>query len=154
MEKRKLVNVLIFSVYCIPWVFLQMYYDRQLTSWAGNSMLVYLLQPLCFAALGWYCGKTKRVPQAVIGSLVSCSLSFFLVCRYMMEESYRFKPFGITGFVVFLFAFTLSVQIILWRILRRESAPSLIAQFFETLAMLFVPTVILIFAILLLPHFW
>lgn len=147
MSKRTITSLLIFFVYCIPYAFLLMYFH-----WKVNEILFYLLQLLSFAALGWHCGRTKRIPLAVTGSLVSCALSFLLACRYLWDESYAFAPLGITGMVLFLFTYTLAVQILIWRKQRGEKEAPLVIQFFEILAMLLVPTVVFLFGMLLLPH--
>lgn len=147
MKKSKLTGAAVFLAYSLPFPFLLMYWDRQC-----NALLFYPLLVLCYAALGWYCGKSGRRSLAAAGSLVSCVLSLLLAQLALTEQSHYFAPFGITGMVLFLAAFSLAVQVILWRKQRGDQKASMAMQFLEALSMLFVPAVILLFAILLLPQ--
>lgn len=84
MAKRITTNLLILLAYSIPYAFLAMYGDTEY-----SIVWLYLLPLCCLSALGWYCGKQKRIPLAAAGNLISCGLSLLLAYRFLMGK----KPF-------------------------------------------------------------
>lgn len=145
MSKQAAPKLLFFGIFAVPWAFLLALCDRLpvFPFWP-----VFLAVLLGLGAMAWFCGKNRLVSWAVTGNVVSCLLSVVLVIRRFGVSDYYFSPFRPVDFMLFLSALLLSVQITLWRIQRKTAAPSLIAQFIETLAILFFSAIALIFLLL------
>ena len=145
MTKQLTPRILTFGICAVPWAFLLALCDRAPGFPFGPVFLAVLLG-LC--GTGWYCGKRQLIPAAVAGNAVSCLLSIVLTIHRFGVSDYYFSPFRPVDFMLFLSALLLSVQITLWRIQRKTAAPSLVAQFIETLAILFFSAIALIFLLL------
>ena len=110
MQKRRIMTLCILLAYAVPYVFLAMIGDYQLF-----SMWPYILAALAMGALGWYCGKTKRIPVALVGNLLSTAVSCLLVSCFATENwNYFFKAFPANIRTVQFAAIMLVVQAIPW----------------------------------------
>ena len=147
MPKQVIPKILVFGICAVPWAFLLALCDRGLSF---SVWPVFLAVLLGLGAIAWYCGKRQLVSWAVTGNALSAFLSVVLAIRCFGVSNYYFTPFRPVDFMLFLSALLLSVQITLWRIQRKAAAHSPILQFVETLAMLFVCVVTLIFLLLLI----
>lgn len=145
MAKQAFPKILTLLFCAVPWAFLLAAWDL----WLSPSLWpVFLAVLLGQGGIGWYCGKRQLASLAVAGNAVSCFLSIVLTIRYFGVTNYTFTPFRPVDYMLFLSALLLSEQVTLWRIQRRTAAPSLIAQFAESLAILFFSAVALIFLLL------
>lgn len=110
MSRRKWISLLIVMAYCVPYVFLGMYGD--ITFFA---MWPYGLMALAMAGLGWYCGKTKRIPVALLGNLLSLLTSCLLTQAFAGDDwNHFFKAFPATIRTVQFSGILLAVQAIPW----------------------------------------
>ena len=145
MAKQATPKILTFLFCAIPWAFFLAAWDLRLSLSLWPFFLAVLLG---LGGVGWYCGKRQLAPQAVAGNAASCFLSIVLTIRYFGVTNYTFTPFRPVDYMLFLSALLLSEQVTLWRVQRKAAAPSLIAQFAESLAILFFSAVALIFLLL------
>ena len=108
--KRSTSSALILAAYCVPYAFLGMYGD-----YTFFSMWPYVLSAAAMAALGWYCGKTKRIPLALLGNLLSLVISCLLT-NWLATESwnYFFKAFPAVIRTVWISGILLAVQAAPW----------------------------------------
>ena len=110
MDRRKGISVLILAAYAVPYVFLGMYGDRMYF-----SLWPYGLMTAAMAALGWYCGKTKRIPVALLGNLLSLVTSCLLTQVFAGEDwNTFFKAFPATIRTVQFSGIMLAVQAVPW----------------------------------------
>ena len=87
--KKRTIDILILLAYAVPWVFLGMYGD-----YSFSGMWPYALSLGVMLGLGWYCGKTKRIPLAMLGNLLSLLTSCLCTCCFATEQwNYFFKAF-------------------------------------------------------------
>jgi len=149
MTKQLTPRILTFGICAVPWAFLLALCDRA-PGFPFWPVFLAVLLGLC--GTGWYCGKRQLIPAAVAGNAVSCLLSIVLTIHRFGVSDYYFSPFRPVGFMLFLSALLFSAQITLWRIQRRSAVRSLVLQFAETLAMLFVAATALVFLLLLIPY--
>ena len=107
LQKR---DILILLGYAVPWVFLGMYGD-----YAFFSVLPYVLTLAAVLALGWYCGRTKRILILLIGNLLSL-LTAWLCLKYIATEhwNYYFKAFPVTIRLVQFWCGYFAVQWVPW----------------------------------------
>ena len=110
MSKRKMGSLLILIAYCIPYVFLGMYGDR-----TCHTLWLYGLMIIAMAGMGWYCGKTKRIPIALLGNLLSL-LTSCLLTQYFTGDDWNhfFKAFPAVIRTVQFSGIMLAVQAIPW----------------------------------------
>ena len=110
MRKRRLISILVLIAYCIPYVFLGMYADAMY-----HSIWLYGLMVLALVGLGWYCGKSKRIPIALLGNLLSLLISCLLTNVFFGEDwGYFFKAFPVTIRTVQFSGIMFVVQAIPW----------------------------------------
>lgn len=110
MSRRKRVSILILLAYCVPYVFLGMYADK-----AYHTLWLYGLMVAAMAGLGWYCGKTKRIPVALLGNLLSLLISCLLTQAFVGDDwNYFFKAFPATIRTVQFSGIMLAVQAAPW----------------------------------------
>lgn len=110
MNKRAMISSVILIAYCVPYVFLGMYADA-----IHSSMLLYGFMIAAMLALGWYCGKTRRIPIALLGNLLSF-LSSCLLTQMCFGDAwdYYFKAFPATIRTAQFSGIMLVVQVIPW----------------------------------------
>lgn len=110
MKKRNTVSVLILLAYCVPYVFLGMYGDAMY-----HSLWLYGLMVAAMTGLGWYCGKTRRIPVALLGNLLSLLLSCLLTQVIFGDDwNHFFKAFPATIRTVQFSGIVLAVQAVPW----------------------------------------
>ncbi len=110
MRKQNTISCLILGAYCVPFVFLGMYGDR-----IYGSLWPYVLMIVAMVGLGWYCGKTKRIPIALLGNLLSLMTSCLLTHCFSGDDwNYFFKAFPATIRTVQFSGILLAVQAIPW----------------------------------------
>ena len=110
MNRRKMGSFMILIAYCIPYVFLGMYGDAMY-----HSMWLYGLMIVAMFGLGWYCGKSKRIPIALLGNLLSLLISCLLTEVLFGDDwNYFFKAFPATIRTVQFSGIMLAVQAIPW----------------------------------------
>ena len=108
--KRRTASCLILAAYCIPFAFLGMYGD-----YAFSSLWPYVLAAGAMAGLGWYCGKTKRIPLALLGNLLSLVISCLLTQCFATEHwNYYFKAFPVVIRTVWISGILLAIQAVPW----------------------------------------
>ena len=108
--KKRIADILILLACAVPWVFLGMYGDYTLF-----STLPYVLTAAAVLAVGWYCGKTKRVPLLLIGNLLSLLTTWLCVrCAATEQWNYYFKAFPITIRVIQFWGGYLVLQLVPW----------------------------------------
>lgn len=110
MCKQKLISISILIAYSFPYVFLGMYADAKY-----HSLWLYGLMVVAMVGLGWYCGKSKRIPIALLGNLLSLLISCLLTNMFFGEDwGYFFKAFPVTIRTVQFSGIMLAVQAIPW----------------------------------------
>lgn len=110
MRRRKMISILILIVYSVPYVFLGMYGDR-----IYHSLWLYGLMVVAMAGLGWYCGKTKRIPVALLGNLLSLFISCLLTQAFVGDDwNFFFKAFPASIRTVQFSGIMLVVQSVPW----------------------------------------
>ena len=110
MGKRRTVSILILAAYSVPYVFLGMYADK-----IYDTSCLYVLMVVAMAGLGWYCGKTKRIPIALLGNLLSLLISCLLTQTFAGDDwNYYFKAFPATIRTVWFSGILLAVQAVPW----------------------------------------
>ena len=110
MSRRKMISFVILIAYCVPYVFLGMYGDA-----IYRSMWLYGLMVVAMVGLSWYCGKSKRIPIALLGNLLSLLISFLLTQIFFGDDwNYFFKAFPATIRTVQFSGIMLAVQGIPW----------------------------------------
>lgn len=110
MSRRKMISLLILVAYCVPYVFLGMYADK-----TYHALWPYGLMALAMAGLGWYCVKTKRVPIALLGNLLSFLISCLLTQAFDGDDwNYFFKAFPATIRTVQFSGIMLAIQAVPW----------------------------------------
>lgn len=110
MSRRKMISLLILIAYSVPYVFLGMYGDR-----IYHSLWLYGLMAAAMSGLGWYCGKTKRIPVALLGNLLSLLISCLLTQAFAGDDwNYFFKAFPATIRTVQFSGIMLVVQVVPW----------------------------------------
>ena len=108
--KRSTSSILILAAYCVPYAFLAMYGD-----YTFFSMWPYVLAAVAMAALGLYCGRTKRIPLALLGNLLSLAISCLLTRCFATEHwYYYFKAFPAEIRTVWLSGILLAIQAVPW----------------------------------------
>ena len=110
MRRRSAVSLLILLAYCVPYVFLGMYGDK-----TYHSLWPYGLMIAAMAGLGWYCARTKRIPTALLGNLLSLLISCLLTQCFAGDDwNYFFKAFPATIRTVQFSGIVFAVQAIPW----------------------------------------
>ena len=79
------------------------------------SLWPYVLTAAIMATLGWYCGKTKRIPIALLGNLFSLVISCLLTQWVATEHwNFFFKAFPVVIRTVQLSGIILLLQAVPW----------------------------------------
>ena len=108
--KRGTVSCLILAAYCVPYVFLGMYGEITF-----HSLWLYGLMIVAMAAMGWYCGKTKRIPIALLGNIFSLAVSCLLTQCFATEHwNYFFKAFPAVIRTLWFSGLMLVIQAVPW----------------------------------------
>ena len=104
--KERLVKLLFWAIYCVPFVFLAMNEDA-----VYGTCWFYLVFITSFVVLAYFCTKTKNESAILVGN----TLSFISSCIFARifkspNWEYYFKPFLPNQLIVFETVVALAVQ--------------------------------------------
>lgn len=116
MTKRNKVSILILLAYCVPYVFLGMYGDKNFHNlWLYGFMIVVMI------GLSSYCKKTKRIHIVLVGNTFSF-LNSYLLTQYLATENWDsyFKAFPPTIRTIDFSLMMLVLQMIVFVVTKRS----------------------------------
>jgi hypothetical protein len=115
---RRLLPFIIFTIYCIPYVYLSMQKDFE-----EDSKLTYIIMVIVTIALSYLSGVIRADLSLILGNIISFSTSYFYNALRLPDPKWEkyFTPFNSVEQIVLISLATLVLQMIVYSLGRKRA---------------------------------
>lgn len=115
---RRLLPFIIFTIYCIPYVYLSMRKDFE-----DDSKVNYIIMAIVTLALSYLSGLIRADLSLILGNIISFSTSYFYNALRLPDSKWEkyFSPFNSVEQVVLISLAALVLQVTMYTLARKRA---------------------------------